>query len=64
MIVIDIPMPANCEECPCSHVVSGGVWAGRMMCCALEARNEKYVLVREYAGKRPENCPIKLEIIK
>lgn len=64
MIVIDMPMPQRCAQCPCIYLIMTGSRAGRTMCCAMEARGDRYVLVDEYEAKRPENCPIKMEIIK
>ena len=64
MILIDMPMPVNCEDCPCSHTVTMGELSGKLICCAMEARGDELVIVEEFAPMRPDRCPIKLEIIK
>ena len=64
MIVIDVEMPTSCADCICSIKIHEGRREGRTMCKAMEKNGCKYVLVNEYAGKRPENCPIRLEIVK
>lgn len=74
MIMIDIPMPENCMDCPMSYWVRSGDYEGMMMCNAMEARDRALVLrepaeditanylVEEYAEKRPEKCPIAGEV--
>lgn len=66
MIVIDMPMPANCEECPCSYYVMSGKYEGNMICNAMEFKSNhsgfreelsKFFVVAE--DHRPSNCPIK-----
>ena len=76
MIIVDIPMPDKCGECPFSYYVTSGKCEGRLFCNAMEARDlEKYKLeedavaydsfdyvVDEYRGPgRPEACPIIIE---
>ena len=68
MIMIDIPEPKKCEECPCSYWVTSGDYEGLMMCNAMEFKEfskqglefheelRKYFIVQE--DHRPENCPI------
>ena len=66
MISIDIPMPANCDDCPCSYWIRSGEYEGRMMCNAMESIKMRegiidfvqYCLVDDMAQTRPENCPI------
>ena len=64
MILIDIPMPGSCHECPCSYMIMTGEHDGEIMCNAMEARGDGIVLIDEYASKRPKNCPIRLEVKK
>ena len=70
MIVIDMPMPQNCLDCPCSYTIRTGEYEGFMMCNALEFKDtstgfreelSKYFVV-EQARHRPENCPIVMTI--
>ena len=65
MIVIDMPMPANCEACPCSYYVMTGEYEGMMICNAMEFKEKssgfreelsKYYVVAE--DHRPDNCPM------
>ena len=65
MIMIDIPEPKRCEECPCSYFIRSGEYEGMMMCNAMEFKDthlgfheelSKYFIVEE--NHRPENCPI------
>ena len=71
MIVMDIPMPANCESCPCSYYVQTGEYAGAMICNAREFKRKhdgflddlsEYFVVMD--NHRPENCPMLLEVVK
>ena len=64
MILIDVPMPERCMDCICSYWIRSGEYEDRMMCSALEARGDGIVLVDELANKRPEFCPIRLELRK
>ena len=72
MLLIDMPMPDNCGNCPCSYMILTGEHSGELMCCAMEW---KFVCkmgdsVTEFQqewvvscnGKRPARCPIKGEI--
>lgn len=70
MIMINIPMPEKCEDCPMSYYIRSGDYEGMMMCNAMEARDKyllreptedvtKNYLVDEWKPTRPENCPIK-----
>lgn len=65
MIVIDIPMPETCMECPCSYWIQSGEHEDMMLCNALEFKMRatqsqiKRCLVDEYATRRPKRCPIK-----
>ena len=68
MIMIDIPEPKKCEECPCSYLIRTGEYAGLTMCNAMEFKAasedgmkfheelQKYFIVQE--DHRPDNCPI------
>ena len=69
MIVVDMPMPKNCEDCPMSYWIWSGGYEGLMMCNALEFRERmklrelaeditKNYLVDSSSDKRPEGCPI------
>lgn len=52
MILIDMPMPTNCLECPaCNEYLS----------CAIPVNGRKWGEndVREYGQSRPEWCPMK-----
>ena len=64
MIVIDVAMPQRCADCFCSIRIREGHREGRLMCNAMEKNGCKYVLVDEYANHRPEDCPIRMEIVK
>lgn len=65
MIVMDIPEPRKCEDCPCSYWIKSGDYEGLMMCNAMEFKAtqtgfheemRKYFIVQE--DSRPDNCPI------
>lgn len=69
MIVIDIPMPENCMDCPCSYYIQTGEYEGRMMCNAKEFKANHsgfreelsaYFVVEE--NHRPISCPIRMAI--
>ena len=71
MIVMDIPMPQNCLDCPCSYYVQTGEYEGAMICNAMEFKQNstgfreeisKFFVVAE--NHRPENCPIVMTIYK
>ena len=64
MILIDIPMPEGCMECPCSHLITCGEHDGEMMCDALEAKGDGIVIVDGCEDKRQDNCPIIMTILK
>ena len=36
MILVDIPMPENCLNCPCSYWIITGEYQGNWMCNARE----------------------------
>ena len=73
MILMDIPEPRTCEDCPCAYWIRGGKYEGMLMCNAMEfkTRSERefredishYFLVAPEAH-RPEGCPIKLADVK
>ena len=65
MIVMDIPEPKKCEECPCSYYITSGEYEGLMMCNAMEFKRtqagfmddlSRYFVVAE--DHRPDGCPI------
>ena len=65
MIMMDIPEPKTCEDCPCSYWILTGEYEGQMMCNAMEFKanhsgfreelSKFFVIVENH---RPENCPI------
>lgn len=70
MIVIDVPMPENCEKCPCSYYIQSGEYEGLMMCNAMEFKSiqsgfreelSRFFVVAE--DHRPDNCPIRMEVL-
>ena len=78
MIVVDIPTPQNCDDCPFSYMIRTGMYEGRRMCNAMEARGNALrmaepevtynpyspedYLVDDYTKARPCVCPIIAEI--
>lgn len=64
MILIDMPMPARCVECPCAAIMRTSSTDMRTMCRAMQAAGRKYYLINEWAEERPEDCPIRMEIIR
>ena len=63
-----MPMPKNCEDCPCSYYVQTGEYEGAMICNAMEFKANsqgfreelsKYFVVVE--DHRPDNCPMRLK---
>jgi hypothetical protein len=70
MIVIDVPMPETCEDCPCSYYIRTGEYEGLMMCNAMEFKAQKSGFREELSKHfvvaedcRPDNCPIKMEVV-
>ena len=72
MILVDIPMPENCINCPCSYWIISGDYQGNWMCNAMEFKagrsgdypkniSDFFVTLEDH---RPENCPIRMEVIK
>ena len=63
MIGLDMKMPENCRECPCSYYIRSGNLEGRLMCEMMEyidfEKGPKGCLVDERLNGRPENCPMK-----
>lgn len=68
MIMMNIPVPKNCEDCPCSYMVRTGDYEGMMICNAREFRDtqsgfreelSKYFVVVD-APERPKDCPIRI----
>ena len=71
MIVLDIPEPKTCVDCPCSYWIQTGEYAGLMMCNAMEFKDKsagfheelsKYFVVE--TDHWPSGCPIKMQVIK
>ena len=63
MIMVDVPMPERCEDCPCAQWAKiGEVY--RIQCNAMKVRGNKYFLVDGYAEARPEDCPIRIGTIR
>lgn len=69
MIIIDIPMPKRCADCPCSYYIQTGIYEGMMMCNAMEFKQstefgtvlrENFIVEEDH---QPSNCPIKSELI-
>ena len=65
MIILDVPMPECCEECPCSYYVLTGEYEGKMICNAMEFKDTSAGLREELAryfvmadDHQPDNCPI------
>lgn len=61
MIQVDIPMPRKCYDCPMSYWIMTGPNEGRLMCEAIEFRDNVDAgacLVDEHKRNRPVNCPI------
>ena len=63
MIVIDVPMPARCMVCPCVGHFRNEQDDIRSVCGAKKARGDRYVIVNAYAPGRPEDCPIRMEVL-
>ena len=68
MIMMDIPEPKKCEDCPCSYWIQTGEYEGLMMCNAMEfkANNagfheevSRYFVVAP-ESHRPDGCPIRM----
>ena len=68
MILMDIPEPRTCDDCPCSYWVQSGEYEGLMMCNAMEFKANsagfreevsRYFVVAPEAH-RPDGCPIRL----
>ena len=53
MIVIDIPMPDKCFNCPLLYWIRSGEYEGRAMCNAIEARDK---------GFDPDKCLINADV--
>lgn len=62
MIGLDIELPGNCADCPCSYWIKSGEYEGRLMCNALEYRDRNKgkgeYIVDEWADIRPDKCPM------
>ena len=63
MIGLDMKMPPNCRECPCSYYIRSGELEGQLMCEAMEwidmERGAKGCLVDDLKNVRPESCLMK-----
>lgn len=64
MIMIDVPMPERCADCPCAQWVRRQDEQARIQCNAMKAKGNKYTLVDGYAEVRPEDCPIRVGTIR
>ena len=71
MIVMDIPEPKTCEDCPCFYQIRTGEWEGMTMCNAMEYKDissgfrkelSRYFVIAE--DHKPEGCPIRIKLIK
>ena len=67
MILMDIPEPKRCEDCPCSYTILTGEYAGIMMCNAMEFKANSAGFHEEVSryfvtadDHRPEGCPIQV----
>lgn len=63
MIGIDMKLPHNCANCPCSYWIQSGEFEGKLMCNVMEYKAEldsigKNYLVDELKKERPDNCPM------
>ena len=65
MILMDIPEPKKCDDCPCSYVIMTGEYEGLMMCNAMEFKRTQAGFREELAryfvtpeDHRPDGCPI------
>ena len=70
MVVVNMPLPKRCFDCPLSHWVESGDYEGMLMCNAMEANLELNgldrtgeCLVDEDAAKRPDDCPMMNQIV-
>ena len=70
MVLVDMPLPDRCANCPLSYWVQSGDYEGMLMCNAMEANLEANGLDRtgecivdEWREKRPDECPILLEVM-
>lgn len=76
MIIVDIPMPKRCMDCPFSYLIMSGKCEGMTMCNAMEARDNERIrfieesvtydpmryVIDETAKIKPTNCPIVGEV--
>ena len=69
MIMMDIPEPKTCEDCPCSYMILTGEYEGLMMCNAMEFKAHSARFHEEVSryfvtadDHRPEWCPIRMEV--
>lgn len=54
MIILDVPVPKNCTECPCLH--HGEYGAFEKSWCAIDGK----IMISK--TRRPKKCPIHKEI--
>ena len=63
MIIVDVPMPANCGECPLAYWTMSDQDNGTLICHAVEHRDHpehlEDIFVDANAEDRPIFCPIK-----
>ena len=75
MIIVDIPTPHDCDNCPFSYMIRSGKNEGRTMCTAMESRafarmirdpkityNPEGFMVDNHYTDRPCGCPIIAEL--
>ena len=63
MLMMDMPLPQSCENCPCSYWVQTGPNAGQLICEAMESNGKKDIVVDwGRSKKRPPKCPIIKEL--
>ena len=58
MIVVDMPMPKNCEDCPMSYWIWSGEYEGLMMCNALEFRERRKLRELAEIERRTFGTPV------
>ena len=71
MIVLDVPMPGRCRECPCVYRIMTGPLEGLLMCCAMEwkdvaedqKRSTAAYLVKD-ENVRPIECLIRMGVAR
>lgn len=64
-MIVDIPTPQRCYDCPFVYFILTGKYEGQAMCQALEAKGVGLpgCLIDEHASVRPDGCPIRSDDI-